>query len=140
MSISHRLKSHEHRNEAMSEEEPANRVKRLSDMEVGTLYHMTADDVDLFVQVVTPGTSPLCVVRGDMGKYLSVEDDSMLILQLVGWNPFNESMHEKGRLSYFVSDVQPSFANLLGLFYRTENPSGLEQIIVACMPTITPIS
>jgi len=109
-------------------------------MTVGKTYRIAADDADLFVQVVAPGPSPLCIVRGDMQPYMSTEDDSMLVLQLIGWNPFGSSMTGHNAFSYFVADEQPEMANLIGMFYQAKVPTGLEIIIVACAPVITTVS
>lgn len=108
---------------------------KLSDLQVGQLYTIDADDVEAIIQVITPGGMPLVMLHGNVRDYASNDENPIIKVQLIGWAPWGEGLKTPQGLRLFATDDQPEYAWLIGMRLR---PDGSPEFLkLACSPTIT---
>lgn len=96
-------------------------ITRLSEMAVGPVYSMTADEVECTIQVLTAGPSPVCVLSGSwLNMPKSANGYAIRTIQLVGWVNFGQlsSTAASKPLELFVADLQPEDGWLVGVWYN----------------------
>jgi len=124
---------------------------KLSHLEPGRGYRLTADGVDARFTVLQAGAMPVCTVSGYINSIdpaaqqpdrpspspILHGEDPPLVMVLLGWAPCSPDIIGPNGLVMFVLDEQPPpevTHFLVALFHTGGSPSAQ---IIACSPKIT---